>query len=231
MKRLIFSLVGLLLCSGAVYAQELQFSKEQIDSILTEAEKTYQAPKIQGLAITGIVEELAAEFCRRGWIDPFSRFSEEDLDEAGLGAGKRYVNGILLEGIFLGNRSNLVLYPISQTDRRVAYAAITFNVDENSLRRFIEKDVMSLVHRYETKYGTFEIIDVDPLYQHAKRNTTREQYGPSQHIISFSFEDDPSVMLRAQTDADGEFSVVIHYVNTLNLVVQLLLNPDPYEEI
>ena len=43
-----------------------------------------------------------------------------------------------------------------------------------------------------------------------------------------SFDDEPQILLRAQTDRDCRFNIVIQYINKINLARQLLDSPYDY---
>lgn len=223
MKKAFFTFIAILSAVLVGEAQELQYSRAQVDSILANAAATYEAPSIAGVRLEGTVEEVAAKFKEKGWINPYSRFTEQELEKAGLPRNTRYLKGVLLEGIFLDRKVSLVLYPISPENRLIAYAAISMPGFGDSVMRFVNHEVMPLVHRYARRYGEYKISAVDERFEQAKRNTTRQEYGSGRHIVTFSFED-PEVLLRAQTGTDGKFNIVIHYLNTLNLAVQLLEN-------
>lgn len=223
MKKVLFAFITILSAVLVGKAQEIEFSRAQVDSLLASAAATYEAPSVDGVRLQGTVEELAAEFKQKGWINPYSRFTEQELEKAGLPRSTRYANGVLLEGIFLDRKASLVLYPISPENRLVAYAAVSLPGFGDSVMRFISREVIPLVHRYARKYGEFEISAADESFQNSRRNTTRQEYGSGKHIVTFSFED-PEILIRAQTGTDGKFYTVIHYLNTLNLAVQLLEN-------
>ena len=154
-------------------------------------------------------------------------FPEEELAKAGFPRETRHLNGVLLEGIFMRRKANLVLYPVSVENRNIAYAAISFTVRGDRLDRFVEKSVMPVVHRYARKYGEYRITDIDKRYEQAGSKTTGQEYGCNRHIISFEFED-PQILLRAQTDRDCRFNIVIQYINKINLARQLLDSPYDY---
>ena len=192
---------------------------------------------------------LSSVFCGAQTDYDFSRLKMEDLGR-GVAAVRRspsevfvswrylsgdpsdisfnvYRDGVLLEGMFMRRKANLVLYPVSVENRNIAYAAISFTVRGDNLNKFVEKSVMPVVHRYARKYGEYRITHIDRRYEQADRKTTGQEYGRNRHIISFEFED-PEILLRAQTDRDCRFNIVIQYINTVNLARQLLESPHDY---
>lgn len=227
MKRCIPTFIAILSAILTCKAQEAIFTRAQVDSLIESAAASYEAPVINGVTLEGTVEEVAARLKRQGWNNPFDRFPEDRLEKAGLPKNKRYLNGVLLEGMFMRRKANLVLYPVSVENRNIAYAAISFTVRGDRLDRFVEKSVMPVVHRYARKYGEYRITHIDRRYEQADRKTTGQEYGRNRHIISFEFED-PEILLRAQTDRDCRFNIVIQYINTVNLARQLLESPHDY---
>lgn len=227
MKRYILTFIAVLSAIQVGEAQEICYTRAQVDSIIASARPTYEAPAIDSVILDGTVEEVAAELKEKGWRNPFSRFPEEELEKAGFHKRTRYLKGVWLEGIFMGRKANLILYPISVENRDIAYASISVTMHGNNLAKFIEKEVMPVVHKYAEKYGEYRITDIDSRYENSDRSTTRQDYGNDRHIITFAFED-PEILLRAQTDCNGRFSIVIQYINTLNLATQLLDSPDNY---
>lgn len=227
MKTYILTFVVLLSAAVSGYAQELRFSRAQIDSIIAQAAVTYESPNIDSIRLEGTVEDLAARFKEKGWTNPFSRFPERELEKAGFPKRTRYSNGVLLEGVCLDRKARLILYPISPENREVAYAALMFSSDEKTIGQFIINDVMPLVHRYEGKYGEFSVCDLNERFEKCGWDATREEYGSMQHIVTFEFEA-PEVILRSQTGPDGSFVVVVHYVNKINLATHFLETPRDY---
>lgn len=227
MKRYILTLIVILSSVLSGKAQEARFTRAQVDSIIELAAASYEAPSIDCVRLEGTVEEVAAKLKEHGWRNPFARFPEEELAKAGFPRETRHLNGVLLEGIFMRRKANLVLYPVSVENRNIAYAAISFTVRGDRLDRFVEKSVMPVVHRYARKYGEYRITDIDRRYEQAGSKTTGQEYGCNRHIISFEFED-PQILLRAQTDRDCRFNIVIQYINKINLARQLLDSPYDY---
>lgn len=227
MKRYILTAATILSAALAGEAQEANFTRAQVDSIIAIARSSYEAPSIDCVLIEGTVEDVAAKLKERGWRNPFSRFPEEELEKAGFHKKTRHLNGVWLEGIFMRRKANLVLYPISIENRDIAYAAVSLAMHGNNLHKFVEDDVMPIVHRYAGKYGEYRITDIDRLYENSDRKTTRQDYGCNRHIITFAFED-PEILIRAQTDRNGIFNIVIQYINTINLATKLLDSPENY---
>lgn len=227
MKRYILTSVAILSAALAGKAQEASFTRAQVDSIIEIARSSYEAPSIDCVLLEGTVEEVAAKLKERGWRNPFSRFSEEQLSKAGFPKRTRHLKGVWLEGVFMHRKANLILYPVSVENRDIAYASVSITMHGNNLQKFVEKDVMPIVHRYAGKYGEYRITDIDRRYEESGRKTTRQDYGCNRHIITFAFED-PEILLRAQTDCNGMFSIVVQYINTINLATKLLDSPENY---
>ena len=124
MKRYILTLIVILSFVLTGKAQEARFTRAQVDSIIELAAASYEAPSIDCVKLEGTVEEVAAKLKEHGWRNPFARFPEEELAKAGFPRETRHLNGVLLEGIFMRRKANLVLYPVSVENRNIAYAAI-----------------------------------------------------------------------------------------------------------
>ena len=62
MKTCILTFVVLLSAAISGYAQELRFSRAQIDSIIAQAAVTYESPTIDSIRLEGTVEDLAAKY-------------------------------------------------------------------------------------------------------------------------------------------------------------------------
>lgn len=227
MKTYILTLVAVLSVAVSGAAQELRFSRAQIDSIIEQAAATYEAPCIDSIRLEGTVEDLAAEFKEKGWVNPFSKFPESELAKAGIPKRTRYINGVLLDGILAGRKARLILYPVSPENRMVAYAAVMFTSSENTIGKFIVNDVMPLVHTYVREYGEYSVCDLNERFEECGWDATKDEYGRMQHIVTFEFKD-PQVILRAQTGPDESFDIVVHYVNKINLATHFLETPRDY---
>lgn len=227
MKRCILTFIAILSAVLVGKAQEIHYTRAQIDSIISSARPDYEAPAIDSVTLEGTVEDVAEKLKEKGWRNPFARFPENELEKAGFPKRTRHLKGVWLEGIFMGRKANLILYPISVENRDIAYASVSLTMHGDNLSEFVEKEVMPIVHRYADKYGEYRITDIDSNYENSSRSTTRQDYGRNRHIITFGFAD-PEILLRAQTDRGGRFNVVIQYINTLNLATQLLESPVEY---
>lgn len=225
MKRLFVISVSLLAATFALEAQEMQYTREQFDSIIAEAAADYEAPVLGGVRLEGNVEDIALEFIENGWTDPFLKFSKEALENAGLHRHNVQRKGILLEKDFPSGKRFLVLHPISGHDRRIAFAALTYPIKGKYVTRFVRNDVMPMVRRYAEKYGEYRVTDINNAYRQSNRRTSAGDYGCERPIITFRF-DDPEVILRAETARDGSFHVVVQYINRPNLAIKLLEDAD-----
>lgn len=222
MKKVVtFLIVSLLLQGLYSNAQETIFTQQQIDSAKTnfnslpestKRELFGSGQKLLGIEITGTIDDLCKQFKAKGWSIMNEEYSGPDSVIPSMRD-----NYILEGGYFRKYPATIALKAVSQYNRWVYYAALSFEVDEYKVQDFIEYTFRPLLEEYEAKYGEAELVKVDPKYQNSTENTSKYSYGASRTIMAFSINAVP-IHIRAQTNSDNAFAIVIHYINLLGFM-------------
>lgn len=206
-------------------SEELDALKAVLKEVTVRAEKLVLAkvPSFQGIAIEGDLDELAKRFEKRGWKDLWlEEFTEAELREAGYSLKdlhKRQGGIIVMKGYFRRKEAKLVLWPISPENNNVSYIGLSMIYSESNLHRFVDYDFMPLVEEYSNKYGECSILSQSERFKHSESYTSSYSIGPNQQLISYSFEI-PSVTIRAQTNEDSKFQIIVHYTNIESMALQ-----------